>query len=488
MIHLQDFKFIPIFIISLTLTGCANIPDLGALLPFREVATDDSAKSFDTSNSQWPTDHWWLAYKDNQLTNLIHESFSHSPDIETAAARLRRAWAMVGQSGSLLYPDISANGSLQETKQSYYNGVPADFVPHGFQDAALALINISYTLDFWGKNRDLLSAAVSEARAAQLQAAQARLSLATSIGEIYGNLIQSYAAFDAAQNARVIRTKTVALMKARLDYGLENTGAYQRQLAAQASTEAEIESLKEQIALNKNRLAFLSGRGPDRALQITRPKAERFQSFGLPKNVPAEFMGRRPEILAAKWIALAAAKRIDAAKADFYPNINLAASFGQQSLGLDFFTHQGAFMGGVGPAVSLPLFNGERLSGQYQEAAAHYEESVAQYNALIVKALNEIADAASSQKALQLREEKIKKMVAASERAYRVAMNRYKGGIATYLDVLTAEDALISSRRSRVDIKARGYILEIAMIRALGGGFYDQTSIEQIEKIEKIEQ
>ena len=458
------------------LTGCANIPDLGNMLSFRDTASLQSSKSFEAKVTEWPTDQWWLAYHDDQLTSLINESFENSPSIQEAAARLKQAQAVAEQTGSALYPEVTGNASLQKIKQSYYNGAPADFVPHGFQDSGRATIDIGYQLDFWGRNRNALNAAISDVKAADLENAQARLSLSASVAEAYANLAQLYAALDAAKDALEIRGKTADLIKDRLDNGLENEGGYEQQLAAQAVAEAEIERLNESIALTKNQLAALTGQGPDRALSISRPKAKGLKSYGLPQNVPAELIGRRPDILAAKFTAQAAAKRIDVAKADFYPNINLAAYFGQQSLGLDLFTKKGSFIGAFGPAITLPIFEGHLLSGRYKQAGAEYEASVAQYNATLIRALNEVADAATSQKALGLRTAKIQKAVDAAERAYNVSLKRYKGGLATNLDVLRAEDSVVVNRQSLADIKARAFVLDVAMIRALGGGFNEQNS------------
>lgn len=479
---MQSLKNVPVLAVSLAtllLSGCANIPQLSDLNKLRDMMSFQTSKSFSNKNSEWPGDQWWLAYQDEQLTSLINESFAQSPDIELAAARVRQAEGIAQQSGSALFPQVDGKASLQKVKQSYYNGAPADFVPHGFQNSARATIDIGYQLDFWGKNRNTLKAAISGIKAADLEAAQSRLSLATSIAETYAQLVQLYASLDAAQDALEVRGKSAELIKDRLDNGLENSGGYDQQMAQQAAAEAQIESINESIALTKNRLAALSGAGPDRALSITRPKVTHLKSFDLPDNVPAELIGRRPDILAAKFVAMGAASRIKAAKADFYPNINLAAYFGQQSLGLDLFTKKGSFIGAFGPALTLPIFEGGRLSGAYTQTAGEYEQAVAQYNSTLITALNQIADAATSKKALAARTDKIQKAVNASERAYKIAMNRYKGGLSGYLDVLRAEDSLISNRQALADIKTRAFVLDVQMVRALGGGFNDQTMIKQ---------
>lgn len=465
--------FLIVSTLSLLLAGCADIPRLGDLLPMRSLSSFETARTVDNGHSEWPTDQWWLAYHDDQLNALINESFEKSPSIEQAVARVKQTQAIEEQFTATLYPSIIGNATVEKTKQSYNNGVPSAFVPHGFKDFGRATLDINYQLDFWGKNHDNLAAAISARKAADLQASEARLTLATAIGEAYGQLIQLYGQLDTANDALDIRSKTTNLFKDRLANGLETQGIYDEQLAAKASAEANIEEINESIALAKNKLAALAGAGPDRALTIARPKIANLQNSGLPENVPAELIGRRPDILAAKFVTMAAAKRIDAAKADFYPNINLAASFGQQSLGLDLFTKHGSFIGSFGPALSLPIFEGGRLRGVYKESAAEYEMAVSQYNATIVKALNEIADAAVSQKALIARTQKIKQAVSASEKAHEAALARYKGGLATYLDVLRSEDSLIANRSALADIKTRKFILDVQMVRALGGGFYD---------------
>ncbi len=479
MIPVQPIFYRPLLTaaaLSFLLSGCANIPNLEKLFTPNSMSFYETSKSFQAKKeTSWPGETWWTDYNDPQLAALIEQGLENSPDLGQASARVHQAEAIAEQAGSALYPDLTGNASLQKVKQSYYNGAPVDFVPHGFKDSARATIDLNYQLDFWGKNRKALASAVSEVEAAKLEQTQAKLTLSTSIAETYASLVQYYAELEAAQDALDVRGQTAKLYKERYDNGLENVGTYDQQIAAQSNAEAEIEALNESIALTKNRLAALTGAGPDRALDIGKPKTAKIKSFGLPKNLPAELLGRRPDIRAALYRTQAAAKRIDVARTEFYPNVDLAAYFGQQSLGLDLFTKKGSFIGAFGPAITLPLFDSGRIAGNYKSARGDYELSVAQYNGIIVKALNEVADAAVSEKALSARTAKIQKAASASERAYNVALQRYKGGLATNLDVLRAEDSLIVSRRALADIHARAFLLDVQMISALGGGFQDKN-------------
>jgi NodT family efflux transporter outer membrane factor (OMF) lipoprotein len=175
--------------------------------------------------------------------------------------------------------------------------------------------------------------------------------------------------------------------------------------------------------------------------------------------------------MAARLRAEAAAKRIHLARAAFYPNVNLTAFIGVQSLGLDMLQESGSDIGSVGPAISLPIFNGGRLRGQLRGAEAEYAESVANYEKALVQALQEVADAAVSQRALGPQLEKIDAAVDAAREAWRVQNDRYNGGLATYLDVLSAEDYLLGNLRSQSDLRSRSMTLDVALNRALGGGY-----------------
>ena len=143
---------------------------------------------------------------------------------------------------------------------------------------------------------------------------------------------------------------------------------------------------------------------------------------------------------------------------------------GQQVLGVGNLFKSGAEYGSVGPAISLPLFQGGRLQGQYRQNRADYDVAVAQYDGAITQALREVADAATSQRALSTRLTHAQDAEKAAQAAWQVAGNRYRGGLATNLDVLTAEDALISARRSVAALQTRAFALDVALTRALGGG------------------
>jgi len=175
--------------------------------------------------------------------------------------------------------------------------------------------------------------------------------------------------------------------------------------------------------------------------------------------------------LASRLRAEAASQRIDVARGDFYPNINLSAVIGLQSFGLDALTRSGSDFGSIGPAISLPIFTGGLLEGAYRGARAEYDVSVAAYDAAVTQALHDVADVVVSERALAQRLSKTREALAASEDAYRIIDMRYRGGLSTYLEVLSVEESLIANQQAVADLEMRAFALDVALVRALGGGF-----------------
>ena len=453
------------------LAACAAIPDLG-LAPEPKPASDYAAgQSFAAPAVEWPSDDWWKTYGDKQLDQLITEALAASPDLAQAQARVRQAEGYAQEAGATLGPHLDAVASVAEVKQSYNMGFPPALVPHGWQDTGTLGLGLNWQLDFFGKNRALLAAATSEADAARAEEAAARLTLSTAVAAAYADLDQLYADRDAAENALRVRKESEELIGQRNAQGLETKAARDRAHAGRAASEAELAALDESISLTKNRLAALMGQGPDRGLSITRPQPGAIRAFGLPANLQAELIGRRPDVVAARLVAEAEAKRIKAAKADFYPNVNLVGLIGYQSLGLSMLTNSGSAFGSVGPAITLPIFESGQLQGAYRGARGKYDAAVASYDATLVRALKDVADSAVSAKALDARLGKSREALDSAQSAYDLTRQRYAHGLGTYLDVLTAEDALIANRRVVADLETRSFTLDVALIRALGGGY-----------------
>ncbi len=462
-----------LFLAVLPLAGCgAVLPENHALTAPKAIETFAADRSLaGRDEARWPETGWWRGYGDRQLTALIEEGLADAPDIAAARARLALAGASVSASRAGLMPRVGASAKIDREKQSYNYLIGENFVPKDWREGGLVLLDASWEIDFWGKNRAALAAATSEARAAEAEAESARLLLSSAIAGAYAELAVLHAERDAAREAVDVRTQTLGLIRDRHAQALENEGALERAKSAEASTRAQAVEIDERIALARNALAALVGAGPDRALSISRPKIAGRGLLGLPKSLPAELVGRRPDIVAARERAEAAAKRIDVAKAAFYPNVNLVGSIGQQSLGLDRLGRSNSSLGSIGPTVSLPIFEGGRLVAGQKASEAEYALSVATYDSTVTRALREVSDAVVSKRKLVERLAETSRAETAAERAWRVESDRYKGGLATYLEVLSAEEALIGSRRAASALRASAFGLDVQLIRALGGGY-----------------
>ena len=183
------------------LGGCAQVPDLGPPPALKPAQALGSTASFSASALAWPGDHWWRAYKDPQLDTLIDEALRDAPDLRLAQARLNGAVAVVQGTGATRMPQVTGSGSLTEEKQSYNSLLPRQAVPMGWNDYGVATLNLGWELDFWGKNRSALAAAISEQQAAKAEVAQARLILSTAVASAYAGLVDLYTMRDNAAAA-----------------------------------------------------------------------------------------------------------------------------------------------------------------------------------------------------------------------------------------------------------------------------------------------
>ncbi|NAW70484.1 efflux transporter outer membrane subunit [Vibrio sp. V27_P1S3P104] len=467
----QSVSYFSMSILSAALLfGCAS-PDLDQDLAKMKSAQEwNTEQTFtDHTSIEWPTDTWWERYQDTQLNQLIREAFEYSPTLQMAKARLDNARGIAEQAGAARSLDVGLAASASESKVSYqYQSYSP---PHGWNDYGSLTLNFQYDFDFWGKNRASIAAATSDLAAAEVESVSAHLMLATSIANAYAELARLYANQTTVVAALGVREKTVELLQKRYDNGLETLGAVSQAKSIAASVDAELLALNESIELQKNALAALVGQGPDRARAIYAPTITLNARFGLPADASIGLLGHRTDVVAARWRAEAAAERVGIAQAMFYPDVSFSAFIGYQAFGLDNVFNSGNDAGGIGPAIYLPLFTGGRLEGQLTSAQARYQESVSLYNATLNQALHDVADVLTSTQALDERIAKTQQAVIQAERAHYIANNRYQGGLATYLDVLVAEETLLNNQRALVNLQSRAFSLDLALIHALGGGF-----------------
>jgi NodT family efflux transporter outer membrane factor (OMF) lipoprotein len=337
-----------------------------------------------------------------------------------------------------------------------------------------ATVNGSVELDFWGRNRAAIEAAVGVSHAAEADAHAARLVLVTGILRSYVRLQHAWLQRDIASTTLEQRQHTLALIQQRVTARIDSEVDLKQAESLVPAARLDIVRLDETIALIQAELGALAGQGPDRGLALDRPALKETRASLLPTDVPAELIGRRPDIVAQRWRVEASGHDIDNARAQFYPNISLTGLVGLQSITFSNFDVGGSRIGAFGPAISLPIFDGGRRISNLAGRDADYDVAVEQYNATVIDALRDVVSQLVSLRAVEQQRALGREALATSEQACQLALQRYRGGIGNYLQVLTAQLQLLATQRQQVDLDMRAIDSDIALARALGGGVIPQ--------------
>ena len=456
---------------AVALSACTTIPQSA---PF--ASEPSQARKVNPIHSV-NQEMWWKGLGDAQLQTLLAQAFNNSPSLAIAEARLNQAQAAVSQYKASSRPQIALNATAYESKQSYNYLFPKEAVPQGYKDYGQATLNFNWELDFWGRNRAAIAAASTNAQAAAADAAQARLVLSTAIASAYIDLDRLYQSRDLAERAVAIRQDSAHLVQQKLDNGVSNQAQNEQAKAGIYAAQADLDALDEQIDLNKHLIAMLTGASPEFAATLKRPAFNgNAQAFGaVPERIDLNLIGRRPDVIAARWRAEAASAHIKQAHAAFYPNINLAAFVGAQALGLNKLFSSGSDIGQVGPAISLPLFDGGALKANLKSAESEHALAIASYNQDVLVAMQQVADTLTSQKALKSRLDNSEQALTAYEKAYSLSKLRYDGGLSDYTSLLIAEQSLLNQRLVVADLRSRALTLDIALIKSLGGTYAGNT-------------
>jgi NodT family efflux transporter outer membrane factor (OMF) lipoprotein len=457
--------------------GCASFH---GLRPEAALAAPESLKAgraladATVGEGGWPAGDWWREFRDPQLNALIDEALAGSPSLRVAAARTREALARAGVAGSARFPQLGASFASTRERFSEHGLYPPPFA--GSWDTQSDLeATLSWEADVWGRNRNAHLSALDEARATSVDAYAARLALSASVAHAYVQLERAYRQRDVAQATLKQREDIYALTRERNAAGIDSRLEVKQAESALPATRAQIEALDESIELGRDQLAALLGQGPDRGLAITRPAAQALADATLPSRLPAELLGRRPDLIAQRWRIEAASRGISAAKAAFYPNVNLNAFVGLQNLGPGTFLTAANREAGVGPALSLPLFDAGRRRADLAGQDAGYDLAVEQYNQALADALREVADQLVSFRSVAAQRREQQQALATAQDAYDLAVLRYRGGVGNYLQVLTTETQRLAQQSLEVELHARALDLSINLVRALGGGFAERA-------------
>lgn len=474
MITHRSLTFAPLLgaALAAALSGCVNAGGWKAApqLAPAQLTAERTLTGLAVDAAAWPADGWWRSYGDPQLDALVAEAIAGSPSLTLAEARLRGAQGQALAVGALKLPNVALDA--QATRQRYPENdiYPPPYAGNYYTDGRAAF-DLSYDIDFWGRNRALLAAARSGVDAAEADRAAARLALAVAVVRAYVQLDLWYSLLDVANEQLKQQTSILELTQQRVSAGLENVARVKQSEASLAFARAGIAASQANIDLARHQLGALAGAGPDRGETLTRPHLSVPAAIALPAALPADLLGRRPDVAAARAQVQGAASGVKAAEADFYPNVNLAAFVGVQSIGLDKLFEGSATIAGVTPALSLPLFNRRQLRGALEARQAQYDASVGQYNQTLIDAVHDVADVVTNWRALERESTEQRTALAAAQRAYDLTTERYRAGLDNYLTVLSTENQLLFAEAAGAQLAAQRLTFSVALVRALGGGY-----------------
>lgn len=369
--------------------------------------------------------------------------------------------------------DLSMSASRERFSANGTTPAPAKGT---WQNIYQATFNVNYELDFWGKNRSAVEAAVGRRHAVEVDEHAAVLVLSSSIVQTYIALHNNYRQLDVAQALLNQQQQIDKLTQQRFAAELGTQIDIKQAQAALPASRANIAALKESIELAQNKLASLLGKGPDRGRGIARPQMQASDSPVLPTHLPAELIGHRPDVVAQRWRVEASGHEIDVAKARFYPDVNLTSFIGLQSLTFNTFNDHSSRILGISPAISLPIFEGGRLRANLDAQDAAYDLAVESYNQTVIDALRDIADQLASLRWIKERLAEQTEAVVTAQSAADLVGQRYSAGLATYLQVLATQNASLTEQRRLVDLQSRGLSLQADLSRALGGGYYPEIA------------
>ena len=456
---------------ALLLAGCANFSGIEPQARLRPAAAAEGA----SANVPAVSPQWWHEFGDAQLDALVEEALRGNPTLGIAQARLRRAQAVTETAHAAQLPQVGA--SLDITRQLYTeNGLYPKPLAGSINDSGTLQLNASWELDFFGKNKAALEAALGSARAAQADLEAARVLLAANVARSYFQLVRVREQLAVAQRTLEQRGQQLQLVRQRVVAGLDTNLELRQSEGALPETRQQIEALQEQGQVARNALAALVGK-PDVPELAAVPAIRTLPAATNLPALPADLLGRRADVAAARWRVEAAGEDVKNAKAQFYPNINLVGFLGLSTIGLGRLIDMGSLQYGFGPAVRLPVFDGGRLRANLKGRTADLDAAIESYNGAVLEAVHETADAVTSLQSLARQQVEQRDAEVAAEGAYQIALQRYQAGLGTYLNVLAAETTVLNQRRLGVDLAARVLDSRVALYRALGGGYSADATV-----------
>jgi multidrug efflux system outer membrane protein len=453
---------------AMLLAGCAGLPHKQKPVQLSASAPLDG---FDFhGGGDWPAAEWWKRYQDSTLDQLIVLGGANSPSLASAHARYDSARQSVRLAAAASGANVSASADGNRQRLSDNGLFPPQLLGFTWYDQFDLGLQVSYTFDWWGKQRDAVEAAIDQAHAAQADRSAAALMLASSIADTYfGWQADQNRLKLAREQANIIEAEgkiTAARVRADVDSADDINQSDLRRAAARE----QIVLLEGSANLRVVALAALVGCS---IAQLPPLQAKPLPAFPnvLPDAVKIDLMSRRADITASRWRIEAAEKSLDSARAEFFPDVTINALAGLSSLDVGKLLEYGSRVPEFGAAIHLPIFDAGRLKARYGGAQAAVDSAVSSYQDTLISAARDVATQATTRAQLEAQHTQRVLQVEAALRMKETSAARVRQGITDSRTELTATETWIEQRDALLQLESSALSADIALQRALGGGY-----------------
>ncbi|MBB1201566.1 multidrug resistance outer membrane protein MdtQ [Enterobacteriaceae bacterium 89] len=461
--------------LAAVLSGCAPSHDTGAPLQQQLPASHvDNTLPVALQNG-WPQSNWWQDYHDPQLNKLISSAISNAPDMQVAKQRIRLAEAQAQMAQSQLGPELDFGGNIERQKMSA-EGLMGPFATDEGGNTGPWYTNgtfgltANWDLDLWGKNRALVQSRIGEVKARAAELAQTQQILASSVARLYWQWQTEAAVKQVLTQVKAEQNNVVSVDTALYQRGITssvegvendiNVSKTDQQLTEVAGNMKEIEA---------RLMALTNSQGSSLSLQPSALPAVKNQ---MPATLGYELLARRPDLQEAHWYIQSSMSEVDAAKAAFYPDINLMAFLQQDALHLsDLFRHSANQMG-ITAGLTLPIFDSGRLNANLDIADAQRDLSVANYNKAVVDAVNQVAKNASQVETLMEKNQQQQQVIKDADRVVQQAQARLSAGIISGSQVSLAKLPSLQEQIGALRLQGQWVDASIQLTSSLGGGYH----------------
>ncbi len=410
---------------------------------------------------------WWEIYGDPQLNSLEEQIGISNQTLKAAQARFAEARAAIRVSRAGFFPSATAGLSVARTRPSRNRPLAPSSTP-AYNDFLLP-VDVSYEPDVWGRVRRTVEAARAEAQATAADLASVELSLRAELALDYLQLRGIDSQKQLLASTVAAYEKALELTQSRYHGGLASAVDVAQARTQLETTRAQADDLEVQRAAFEHAIAVLTGRAPYQFAVSPLPLAA--PPPPIPPGLPSDLLERRPDIAAAERRVQEANAQIGVARAAWFPQVLLSGAGGFESTKIGTLLQgPGGFWSLAGSAAEL-VFDGGQRRGLTEAARASYEQSVDTYRQTTLTAFEEVEDNLAALRILQEVAQTQDAAVASAQHSLALSTTRYRGGVTSYLEVVTAQSAALSDESAAVDILTRRMVASVLLIKALGGGW-----------------